>query len=293
MSVSYPLVKNLSVFSTRRGVSRKPSRLGSSPSSASRFLMLSCMAAFYPGLSPSALAAPPGPATPLAQASTAWATADPDALYSGRADIVKAKQAAEIWSRRSADGKDYDAAWKLARAAYYLGTQGPKNEQDYQLDRGVAAGRQAATLDPKQPEGHFWYAANMGERAQRGSLFTGLKYKSTIKTELESVIAIQAGWLDGSAESALGEWYLKVPGFAGGDRDKGVALLRKALTYNPESSHVRFSLAEALGDDSKTRPEAKALLQQLIDAPVDPDWAAEDLSFKEKARTLLDKLNKK
>ncbi len=74
---------------------------------------------------------------------------------------------------------------------------------------------------------------------------------------------------------------------------RGAALLRKALTYNPESSHVRFSLAEALGDDSKTRPEAKTLLQQLIDAPVDPDWAAEDQNFKQKARDLLDRLNKK
>jgi len=219
--------------------------------------------------------------------------ADPEALYSQRADIVKAKQAAEIWARRLATSKDYEAAWKLARACYYLGTIGPKEEQDYQLDRGVTAGQQAAVLDPKTPEGHFWYAANMGEKAQRGGLFTGLKFKSSIKTELETVIAIHAGWLEGSAESALGEWYLKVPGFAGGDHDKGIALLRKALTYNPESSHARFSLAEALGDDSKTRAEAKALLQQVIAAPVDPDWSAEDLNFKQKSRDLLDKLNKK
>jgi hypothetical protein len=255
--------------------------------------MLSCMAAFYLGVSPATSAAPQGPATVVAQTPNPWATADPDALYSQRVDIVKAKQAAEVWARRSAGGKDYDAAWKLARACYYLGTVGPKDEQDYQLNRGVTAGQQAAALDPKAPEGHFWYAANMGEKAQRGSVFTGLKYKGTIKTELESVIAIQAGWLDGSAESALGEWYLKVPGFSGGDHDKGVALLRKALTYNPESSNIRFSLAEALGDDSKTRLEAKTLLQQLIDAPVDPDWAAEDLNFKRKARDLLDRLNKK
>jgi hypothetical protein len=230
---------------------------------------------------------------PAAAAPDPWAAADPDALYRQRADIVKAKQAAEVWARRSVGGQDYEAAWKLARACYYLGTVGPKDEQEYQLDRGVAAGQQAAAVSPKAPEGHFWYAANMGEKAQRGSVFTGLKYKGSIKSELESVIAIQAGWLDGSAESALGEWYLKVPGFAGGDHEKGVALLRKALTYNPESSHVRFSLAEALGEDSKTRPEAKTLLQQLIDAPIDPDWVAEDQNFKQKARALLDKLNKK
>jgi hypothetical protein len=254
---------------------------------------VSCILAFYLALTASAVAARQQAAAPVTATPDAWATADPDALYSQRADVVKAKQAAEVWARRSAGGKDYDAAWKLARACYYLGTVGPRDEQDYQLDRGVTAGQQAAALNPKAPEGHFWYAANMGEKAQRGGMFTGLKYKGSIRTELESVIAIQAGWLDGSAESALGQWYLKVPGFAGGDHDKGVALLRKALTYNPESSNIRFSLAEAIGDDSKTRPEAKTLLQQVIDAPVDPDWAAEDLNFKRKARDLLDKLNKK
>jgi len=255
---------------------------------------VSCILAFYLALTTSPLAAAPqAAAAPAPQTADPWATADPDALYSQRADIVKAKQAAEVWARRSADGKNYDAAWKLARACYYLGTLGPKDEQDYQLDRGVTAGQQAATLGPKTPEGHFWYAANMGEKAQRGSMFTGLKYKTSIRTELESVIAIQAGWQDGSAESALGEWYLKVPGFAGGDHDKGVALLRKALTYNPESSHVRYSLAEALGDDSKTRPEAKTLLQQVIDAPIDPNWAVEDQSYKQKSKDLLAQLNKK
>jgi hypothetical protein len=281
MSVSYPLVRKRSDFSTRRGVSRRPSRLGFSPRSASRLRIVSCMLAFYLALAASAFAAiPQAAAAPTATTPDPWATADPDALYSQRADILKAKQAAEVWARRLASGKDYEAALKLARACYYLGTVGPKNEQDYELDRGVTAGQQAAALDPKTPEGHFWYAANMGEKAQRGSMFTGLKYKGSIKSELESVVA-------------LGEWYLKVPGFAGGDHDKGVALLRKALAYNPESSHVRYSLAEALSDDSKTRPEVLTLLQQVIDAPIDPNWAAEDQNFKQKSKALLDKLNKK
>jgi hypothetical protein len=258
--------------------------------------MLSCILAFYlavPGVA--GAVSPQGPVsqTPVAKTPDPWATADPDALYAGRADIVKAKQAAEIWARRSADGKNYEAAWKLARACYYLATQGPKNEQDYQLERGMAAGKQAAALEVNKPEGHFWYAANMGEKAQRVSSLSAHKYKDPIHDELQKVIALQPGWQDGSAESALGEWYLKVPGLFGGDHDKGLELLRKALTYSPESSQIRYSLAEALADESKTRPEAKDLLQKVLDAPIDPNWAAEDQNFKAKAKALLDKLNKK
>src|SRR5919198_5793459 len=47
MSASYPLVRNLNAFSTRFGVSRSPSRVGSSPISASSRLIRSCIALFY------------------------------------------------------------------------------------------------------------------------------------------------------------------------------------------------------------------------------------------------------
>lgn len=218
------------------------------------------------------------------------ASVDPDALYHEREDLGKAKQAAEIWARRATKGNDYEASWKLARVCYYLGTQGPAAEQNYQLDRGIAAGKQAAALEPNKPEGHFWYAANMGEKAQRVSFFSATKYKTPIRTELERVIAIQPGWQAGSAESALGEWYLKVPGFVGGDHDKGIALLRQSLAINPEGSQIRYTLAEALSDDKKTRPEAIRLLQGVIDAPLDPEWTPEDRFYKVKARALLAKL---
>jgi hypothetical protein len=221
---------------------------------------------------------------------------NPDDLYAARLDVAKAKAAVDIWQQRGADGRDYESLWKLARADYYLGTLGPKDDQGAALDRGIAAGKQAAGLQPNKPEGHFWYAANMGEKAQRSSKLTALGMKGDIKSELERVVAIQPGWQSGSGESALGEWYLKVPDSfvcCGGDHKKGIELLRKALTYDTDSKHVKYSLAEALADDDRTRPEAKTLLQQAIDSPVDPNWIPEDQSFTAKARTLLDKLNKK
>jgi len=221
---------------------------------------------------------------------------NPDALYAARADMAKAKQAEDIWQRRTADSKDYEAYWKLSRTCYFLATQGPKDDQEAQLDRGISAGKQAALLQPDKPEGHFWYAANMGEKAQRGGMMAGLKYKGDIKNELERVIQIQPGWQAGSGESALGQWYMKVPDSfmcCGGDHKKGLELLRKALAYDPDGTQMRYTLAEALADDDKTRPEAKMLLEQVLAAPVDPDWVVEDQGVKAKARTLLDKINKK
>jgi tetratricopeptide (TPR) repeat protein len=251
---------------------------------------VSCIVAFYPATA----GADPSPQI-IGQTETT-AAASADALYAQRVDIAKAKQAIDIWQHRSADGKDYDSLWKLSRADYYLGTAGPKDEQSARLESGITVGKQAAALQPDKPEGHFWYAANMGEKAQRSSKFTALGLKGDIKSELERVIGIHPGWQGGSGESALGEWYLKVPDTfmcCGGDHKKGIELLRKALTYDPESKQVKYSLAEALSDDDKTRPEARTLLQQVLDAPIDPEWAAEDQGFKKKSADLLAKLNRK
>ena len=220
----------------------------------------------------------------------------PDTLYAQREDVTKAKEAADIWQARSAGGKDFESLWKLSRAAYYLGTLGPKDEQQAELDRGITAGKQAADLAPGKPDGWFWWGANMGEMAQKVSMFSAKKYVDPMKQAFEKIIAMQPGWQEGSAESALGQWYIQVPGnmfCCGGDKDKGITWLRKALAYNPESSNIRYSLAEVLANDGKTRAEATDLLQKVLAAPIDPDWAPEDKNFKVKAQALLAKLTKK
>ena len=62
--------------------------------------------------------------------------------------------------------------------------------------------------------------------------------------------------------------------------------LRKSLTYNPNSHSSRFFLAETLFAMDRDA-DARAELNALIAAPIDPEWAPEDREFKQKARDLL------
>ncbi len=204
---------------------------------------------------------------------------DPDELYRQREDPARIQQAVEILAARAAGGRDFDAAWKLARACYWIGTQGDTPLRRSALERGAKAGEQAAALQPARPEGHFWRAANMGALAESFGLWQGLKYRGRIKDALERVLAIDPAWQQGSADRALGWWYFKVPGLFGGSRKKAEVHLRRALGYNPTSTVTLFFLAEVLADDGR-RTEARALYQQVLDAPLDPEWAPEDRSFK-------------
>jgi tetratricopeptide (TPR) repeat protein len=281
MSVSYPLVRNLSAVSTRLGVRTNPSRDGSSPSSTSRRRINSCICLLYLVVSASLAVAQPASAPP------------PDELYRNREDLASAKHAANIWATRlKANPKDFESAWKLARAQYWLGTNGlPEPERRAALEAGIEAGRTAAAIEPNKPEGHFWIAANMGAMAEGFGLRQGLKYRGDIRDELQTTLKLDSAFMQGSADRALGRWYYKVPGLFGGSKQKSEEHLRKALGYNQQSIITLLFLAETLIDVNR-KDEARKMLEAAIAAPLDPEWTPEDRKFKEQAKQLLAKVSR-
>jgi tetratricopeptide (TPR) repeat protein len=253
--------------------------------------MSSCICIFYIAL----LSGPDAPTLPFSTAPLHARVAtvrsvqppDPDALYAHRDDLSSARQAAAIWEERlQQNPRDFEAAWKLARARYWLGGHAPENERKALLESGIAAGRTAATIEPNRPEGHFWIAANMGALAESFGTGQGLKYRGDIKNELLTVLKLDPAFQQGSADRALGRWYYKVPGLFGGSKKKSEEHLRASLAYNQNSTASHFFLAETLTSMDR-RDEARAELQRVIDSPLDPDWTPEDREFKEKARRLL------
>ena len=237
---------------------------------------------------PAAAQTPAVRQTPAAPAG-AVSTGDPDELYRDRERPSSAVAAEGIWATRvAADAGDFESAWKLARARYWLGTNGPAtpDEKKRVLERGIEAARLAIAARAAAPEGHFWMAANMGALADAHGLRQGIKYRGEIKAALEAALAAQPSYLFGSPDRALGRWYFKVPGLFGGDDRKSEAHLRKALTYRPDSVITLLFLGETLIDLGKTA-EARATLQSAVDAPAHPDWIPEDARFKVQARQLL------
>lgn len=212
---------------------------------------------------------------------------DADALYAKRDDLASARQAAKLWQERLvAHPQDFDAAWKLARARYWLGGHAAESERKLLLEDGIATARTASALQPNRPEGYFWMAANMGALAESFGLRQGLKYRGAIKDALLKVLALDPAFQGGSADRALGRWYFKVPGLFGGSKQKSEEHLRKSLTYAPQSTASLFFLGETLFELGRDA-DARAALQKVLDAPLEPAWAPEDREFKAKAALRL------
>lgn len=223
-------------------------------------------------------------------AVTGAATAQsPDALYADRANLSSARRAADAWSQTVAAAPgDFDAAWKLARVCYWLGTHAPEAERRGFLERGTRAGETARSLQPMRPEGHFWTAATMGALAESFGLRAGLKYRKPIKEALETVLRLDPAFMQGSADRALGRWYFKVPRLFGGSNKEAEAHLRASLRYDPTSTISHFFLAEVLLDEDRTR-EGRAELQAVVDAPLSAEYGPEDEDYKRRAKDLLQK----
>jgi len=242
--------------------------------------MISCIVSFY-----LALGALPGAAG--AQAP------DPDVLYKQRQDVSSAQRAADMWDGQlRANPSDFDAAWKLARAHYWLGGHASAKDRKSFLEAGITAGRAAVAAQPNRPEGHFWIAANMGALAQSFGLRQGLKYRGDIRSELMMVLKLDPAFQQGSADRALGRWYFKVPGLFGGSKKKSEEHLRRSLTYNPNSIASHYFLAETLLEMDR-KAEAIAELQRVVDLPPDPEWEPEDREFKGMAQRLLSTVRQK
>jgi len=227
------------------------------------------------------------PTAAATQSVVSQATRNPDELYANREHLPSALEAADVWENRLAeDPNDFDSAWKLARACYWLGGHVAANERRDQYERGIGAGRRAVASAPDRPEGHFWMAADMGALAEAAGLLAGLKYRGAVKRELETVLAMDPGYQQGSADRALGRWYLKVPALFGGSKTKSVEHLQRSLAYDPGSAASHYFLAETYLEMGR-RDDARKELQKVLDAPSPPDWVPEVREFQGKAAGLL------
>jgi tetratricopeptide (TPR) repeat protein len=224
------------------------------------------------------------------QPVVASTSSEADALYALRDHLPNALAAAAFWAQRLAnDRADLDAASKLARACYWLGSRVPEADRRARFEQGIEAARHAVDTWPNRPEGHFWLAANMGGMAEGFGLRAGLRYRGAIKASLEKALAIDAAYLDGSADRALGRWYARVPRLFGGSDAKAVEHLQRSLTFAPNSIPTHLFLAETYLEMNR-QADARRELEVVLAAPFDPDWTPEEREFKKQAEAHLRRL---
>lgn len=91
------------------------------------------------------------------------------------------------------------------------------------------------------------------------------------RSNLEKAIEIDPSAIQGSAWTSLGALYYQVPGWpvGFGDKDKADAMLKKALTINPEGIDPNYFYGDYLLKVKKT-DDARRYLTKALNAPARP-----------------------
>ena len=218
--------------------------------------------------------------------------AEAEPLYDGREDMTKARTAVTaLRQAHAADYGNYEAAWKLSRAAFYVGDRTDnETERDAMFKEGIDAGKAAVQLQPNKPDGHFWLGANYGGSAEHSTL-SNLSSFQDIKGEMEAVLKIDEGYQGYSAYLGLGRLYLQAPKMLGGDPAKAVEYLEKGVKANPTNTLMRYELAAAYQATGRSG-EAKKQIETLMSTTPDPKYMAEHKQAVQDAQKLLEKINR-
>jgi tetratricopeptide (TPR) repeat protein len=172
-----------------------------------------------------------------------------------------------------ADPKNFEAAWKAARAALWLADQyyDDKTKRAHFAGVGAEYAKQAINLEPKRVEGHYYSGMNLGLTATTKTI--GAKFMvPSVRDAEKKAMAIDSCYDHGGPPRVLGSLYAEAPPWPAsiGDPDKGVDLIQQALKCGPDWPLNNLLLANALVK-AERYDDAKKQYQIVLDAQPRPE----------------------
>lgn len=215
------------------------------------------------------------------------ALAESEDLFKQREDLDKLRAAIKsVAAARDPDNRNYQVEWTFAKYNYFLGKYSTdEDESEAALEQGRDAGKIASRVEPQKPDGHFWYAANLGELAKRSPITIGLRSVDDIKQAMTKVVDLQPDYQGASAYDALGQLELATR-MKDGDSQTAVEYLEKGLALAPENTNIRVHLAEAYLA-VKRDADARKQLNHLLAMKPDPEYLPEYHECVAKAKKLI------
>lgn len=164
-----------------------------------------------------------------------------DKLWANREEIKNQEIIANYLETKPSIPNDYEVAWKTARLVYFIGNFGIGEKYFVStkagvnlFNYGVEAGKKAIELNPKNVEGYYWYAVDLGSYGlAKGIIASASNAKSGMKA-LKQALEIDPQYANFGSSRILGRYYQELPGIFGGNKDKALALLKDATLKAPE-----------------------------------------------------------
>ncbi|TET60883.1 MAG: hypothetical protein E3J47_06280 [Candidatus Stahlbacteria bacterium] len=136
------------------------------------------------------------------------------------------------------------ANYELSRVYYKLGDGvETKDEKLEMYNKGKEYGKKAKKIDDNSASAHFWYVVNVGRIGQTKGVLNSLFLVPEIKDEVNKILKIDpkhTGALDVKAML-----YYELPGLLGGNVNKTIELLSKAIEIDSNYSLLYVDMASS------------------------------------------------
>ena len=221
----------------------------------------------------------------MAEAESLFSYDGPLENYQKSIDIYK-----EILAKNPAD---FEATWKCARAlrhyankAQQTNVKGWKKICAQMGKEGMGYAQKAIALNPKKPDGYYYYALNVGIYADGVSIVKALKegLKDKTQSSFEKVLVLDKSYEKHGALVGIGRFWSVLP-WPLANKKKALDYYRqyqKSGNFGDQPEGVVY-LAELLVDlgGKENKAEAKKLLTEL---------KTDNAFFKKQAKDLLAKI---
>jgi tetratricopeptide (TPR) repeat protein len=147
--------------------------------------------------------------------------------------------------------------------------------------KGLAYGKKAMRLDANSAWAHFWYLACLGQISQIKGIFNSLISVGEVKKEIEIVLKLDSSNV--MAYNAKAMIYYELPGILGGDANKSIKFLKKALEVDSNYSMAYVTLGKCY-IRKKNYHEARIYLNKVLS--LSNGWPVADFVMDDKPEAI-------
>jgi len=217
-------------------------------------------------------------------------------LYERRGELAANREAVTLYAEEIKQTPEaFDPYWKAARAAWWAGTQTPQTDKAGKIKlftQGMEWGRIAVEKKPGSAEAQFWYGSNCASYGHTKGALTSLFLIKKIRRSMEAMNKIDETYMGAGAHRVLGILDYMIPGMVGGNRQKALAHLTRALEIAPQHPVTHFYLADYYAEGNEV-DKARAKLDELNRLPILPEYGPEWQVIQPEREALQKRLAKK
>ncbi len=160
--------------------------------------------------------------------------------------------------------KDVEALIFLSRIWLTYGyAKAPNREERIKAYKnGGEIAKRAVELEPKNPDAHFFYVANLASLGNTQGIIKSLFMLPRVRREIDTVLELDPDHAYGLA--IQGTLFTYLPGILGGDLKLGESYLRMSVRQDPRTSSTKIYLGRNLMKQ-KRYDDAIEVFKEIID----------------------------